>query len=102
MVASRIVSSVAGLIGLALIAKDIYEAGEGVFPIVADRMKSDETKTLIKDEIGKTIQADITQQAGTYRPGNRGADLFGLARLQAKIQAPAVALAKKARPLQKF
>ncbi len=65
VVASRIISSVAGLVGLALIAKDIYEAGEGVFPIVADRMKSDETKTLIKQETAKTIQADITQQAGT-------------------------------------
>jgi hypothetical protein len=65
VVASRIVSSVAGLIGLALIAKDVYDAGDGVFPIVADRMKSDETKTLIKTEIGKTIQADITQQAGS-------------------------------------
>ena len=64
VVASRIVSSVAGIVGLALIAKDIYEAGEGVFPIVAGQMKSDETKTLIKDEIGKTIQADITQQVG--------------------------------------
>ena len=64
VVASRIVSSVAGLIGLALIAKDIYEAGEGVFPIVSDRMKADETKAVIKDEIGKTIQADITQQVG--------------------------------------
>ncbi|MGB8870914.1 MAG: hypothetical protein WCC96_16940, partial [Rhodomicrobium sp.] len=65
VVASRIISSVAGLIGLALIAKDIYEAGEGVFPIVSERMKSDETKAVIKDEIGKTIQADITQQVGT-------------------------------------
>src|SRR5208337_1226123 len=64
IVASRIVSSVAGLIGLALIAKDIYDAGEGVFPIVSERMKSDETKTLIKGEIGKTIQADIRQQPG--------------------------------------
>jgi hypothetical protein len=64
VVASRIVSSVAGLIGLALIAKDIYEAGEGVFPIVSGRMKADETKAVIKDEIGKTIQADITQQVG--------------------------------------
>jgi hypothetical protein len=64
VVASRIVSSVAGLIGLALIAKDIYEAGEGVFPIISDHMKSDGTKTLIKDEIGKSIQADISQQAG--------------------------------------
>ncbi len=64
IVASRIVSSVAGLVGLALIAKDVYDAGEGVFPIVAERMKSDETKALIKAEIGKTIQADITQQVG--------------------------------------
>lgn len=64
VVASRIVSSVAGLIGLALIAKDIYEAGAGVFPIVAERMKSDETKALIKNEIAKSIQTDITQQVG--------------------------------------
>jgi hypothetical protein len=65
VVASRIVSSVAGLIGLVLIAKDVYEAGEGVFPIVAERMKSDETKDLIKAETGKSIQADIGQQVGT-------------------------------------
>ncbi len=65
VVASRIVSSVAGLVGLALIAKDIYDAGDGVFPIIAERMKSDETKLLIKDEIGKTIEADIGQQVET-------------------------------------
>lgn len=65
VIASRIVSSVAGLVGLALIAKDIYDAGDGVFPIIAERMKSDETKTLIKDEIGKSIQADIAQQIDT-------------------------------------
>jgi hypothetical protein len=64
VVASRIVSSVAGLVGLALIAKDVYDAGDGVFPIIAERMKSDETKLLIKDEIGKTIQTDISQQVG--------------------------------------
>ena len=64
VVASRIVSSVAELVGLALIAKDIYDAGDGVFPIIAERMKSDETKLLIKDEIGKSIQADISQQVG--------------------------------------
>ncbi len=65
VVASRIVASVAGLVGLALIAKDLYEAGDGVFPIIAERMKADETKTLIKEEIGKSIQADISQQVGT-------------------------------------
>ncbi|HZV20843.1 MAG TPA: hypothetical protein VE986_04780 [Hyphomicrobiales bacterium] len=64
VVASRLVSAVAGLVGLALIAKDIYDAGSGVFPIIADRMKSDETKNIIRAEVGKTIQADISQQVG--------------------------------------
>ena len=62
VVASRIVSSVAGIVGLALIAKDIYDAGDGVFPIIAERMKSDETKDVIRQEIGRSIQADIGQQ----------------------------------------
>ena len=65
VVASRIVSAVAGIVGLALIAKDVYEAGDGVFPIIAERMKAEETKGVIKDEIGKTIQADIGQQVET-------------------------------------
>ena len=65
VVASRIVSSVTGLIGLALIAKDVYDAGEGVFPIITERMKSDETKDGIKDEIAKSIEADVTEQLGT-------------------------------------
>ncbi len=64
VVASELVSAVAGLVGLALIAKDIYDAGDGVFPIIAERMKADETKLMIKDEIGKTIQSDIGQQVG--------------------------------------
>lgn len=55
VVASDIVSSVAGLVGLALIAKNIYDAGDGVFPIIAEQMKSDETKLRVKEEIGKTI-----------------------------------------------
>ncbi len=65
IVASDIVASVAGLVGLALIAKNIYDAGDGVFPIIAEQMKSDETKLHVKDEIGNTIQADISQQVGT-------------------------------------
>ena len=64
IVASDIVSSVAGLVGLALIAKNIYDAGDGVFPIIAEQMKSDETKLHVKEEIGKTIQADISEQVG--------------------------------------
>lgn len=65
VVASRIVSSIAGLIGLALIAKDIYDAGEGVFPIIAERMKAEDTKTLIQEEIAKSIQAEVSGELAT-------------------------------------
>jgi hypothetical protein len=64
VVASRLVGLIAGGIGVILIAKDVYEAGDGIFPVIAEQMKSDKTKTLIKDEIGKSLQTDITAQAG--------------------------------------
>ena len=65
VVASRLASAVSGIVGAVLIAKDLYEAGDGVFPIVAERMKAFETKNLIRDEIGKAIQTDIGEQTGT-------------------------------------
>jgi hypothetical protein len=64
LVASRIISSFTGLIGLALIARDIYEASEGVFPLIAERMKSSEAKDLIKQELTKSIETDLNQQVG--------------------------------------
>lgn len=64
IVASRIVASFTGLIGLALIAKDVYDATEGVFPLIEERMKSDEAKTLIKEELTRSIKSDLTQQTG--------------------------------------
>ena len=62
LVASRLISTFTGLVGLALIARDVYEATEGVFPLIEERMKSDEAKDLIKQELTKSIQADLTQQ----------------------------------------
>jgi hypothetical protein len=64
VIASRLVGLIAGGIGVVLIAKDVYEAGDGSFPVIAEQMKSDKTKAVIKDEIGKSLQADITAQAG--------------------------------------
>jgi hypothetical protein len=64
LVASRIISTFTGLVGLALIARDVYEANEGVFPLIAERMKSDEAKNLIKEELTKSIQTDLRQQVG--------------------------------------
>ena len=65
LVASRIVSTFTGLIGLALIARDLYLASEGVFPLIEERMKSDEAKGLIKEELAKSIETDLSQQLDT-------------------------------------
>ncbi len=61
-VATRIVSLFAGGAGLALIAYDIYRAGDGVFPIIAERMKSDEAKDLIKQEIVKSLSTEVSKE----------------------------------------
>jgi hypothetical protein len=62
LIASRVISTFTGLVGLALIVRDLYEASEGVFPLIAERMKSDESKNLIKEEITRSISADLNQQ----------------------------------------
>ena len=64
-IATRIVSSFTGLIGLALIVKDVIDAGEGVFPLVEERMKSDESKKLIKTEIAQTISSHVSENVET-------------------------------------
>ncbi len=61
-VATRIISSFTGLVGLALIVSDLYKAGDGVFPLIAERMKSAESKELIKAEIVRVLQTEVTQQ----------------------------------------
>jgi hypothetical protein len=62
LIASRIISTFTGLVGLALIVHDLYEASEGVFPLIAERMKAAESKDLIKAEITKSISTDLGQQ----------------------------------------
>jgi nitrogen regulatory protein PII-like uncharacterized protein len=60
-VLSRLVSTVAGAIGLVLIAKDIWDFRHGVLPIVADEMKSRSTKDTVREEIATTIADTINQ-----------------------------------------
>ncbi len=72
LVASRIVSSFTGLVGLALIARDLYLASEGVFPLIAERMKSDEAKGLIKAELAKSIENDLSEQLDTIAAETSG------------------------------
>jgi hypothetical protein len=62
LIASRIISTFTGLVGLALIVRDLYEASEGVFPLISERMKSAEAKDMIKAEIVKAISVDFGQQ----------------------------------------
>ncbi|MFP3920727.1 MAG: hypothetical protein ACLFU3_03380 [Dichotomicrobium sp.] len=60
-IATRIVSSFTGFIGLALIVKDLIDAGRGVFPLIEERMKSDESKQLIKTEIAEAISGFVDE-----------------------------------------
>lgn len=59
-VLSRLVSVVAGGIGLALIAKDVWQLRHGVLPIIASEMNSRSTKDKVKDEIALTLQEQVS------------------------------------------
>jgi hypothetical protein len=56
---SRVVSVVAGGIGVALIAKDIWDFRHGVLPIIADEMKSRESKDKVREELASSIGEQI-------------------------------------------
>ncbi len=56
---SRLVSVVAGGIGLVLIAKDVWELRNGALPIIAGEMKSDATKSKVQDELATAISEQI-------------------------------------------
>lgn len=60
-VLSRLVSVVAGGIGLVLIAKDIWDLRNGVLPIISDEMKATATKAMVKDELAKSLSEQIGQ-----------------------------------------
>lgn len=58
-VLSRLVSVVAGGIGLVLIAKDIWDLRNGVLPIISSEMKAAATKEKVQEELAKTISEQI-------------------------------------------
>lgn len=60
-VLSRLVSVVAGGVGLVLIAKDLWDLRNGVLPIIADEMKSQATKDKVKEELSTTISEQIKE-----------------------------------------
>lgn len=66
-VLGRLVSVVAGGVGVVLIAKDVWELRNGVLPVIAEEMKASATKDKVKAElasaIGDQIKAHITEIA---------------------------------------
>lgn len=56
---SRLVSVVAGGVGLVLIAKDIWDLRHGVLPIIATEMKSKETKDKVQEELARSLSEQI-------------------------------------------
>jgi len=55
----RLVSVVAGGVGLVLIAKEFWELRHGVLPIVANEMKSADSKARVRTELAKSIREQI-------------------------------------------
>ena len=58
-VLARLVSVVAGGVGVVLIAKDIWDFRHGVLPIIEDEMKSEETKEKVREVLAETIAEQI-------------------------------------------
>ena len=58
-VLSRVVASVAGGVGIVLIAKDIWDFRNGVLPIIATEMKSRDTKDKVQVELASAIKEQI-------------------------------------------
>lgn len=59
VVLGRIVSVAAGGVGLALIAKDIWDLRYGMLPIISSEMKSADTKEKVRAELARSIRAQI-------------------------------------------
>ena len=58
-VLARLVSVVAGGVGLVLIAKDIWDLRKGVLPIIAEEMKAKATKDKVQEELAKSLDEQI-------------------------------------------
>ncbi|MFT3732336.1 MAG: hypothetical protein QM780_13120 [Hyphomicrobium sp.] len=58
-VLSRLVSVVAGGVGLVLIAKDLWDFRNGVLPIIAQEMKAPATKEKVRQELANTLKEQM-------------------------------------------
>jgi hypothetical protein len=60
-VLSRLVSVVAGGVGLVLIAKDLWDFRNGVLPIIATEMKAPATKEKVREELANTLSEQMNE-----------------------------------------
>lgn len=60
-VLSRLVSVVAGGVGLVLIAKDLWDFRNGVLPIVATEMKAPATKDKVREELANNLRDQMNE-----------------------------------------
>jgi hypothetical protein len=60
-VLSRVVSVIAGGIGVVLIAKDLWELRHGALPIIAAEMKAPATRDRVQDELARAIGDQINE-----------------------------------------
>lgn len=60
-VLSRLVSVVAGGVGLVLIAKDLWDFRNGVLPIIATEMKAPATKDKVREELANTLNQQMNE-----------------------------------------
>ncbi len=58
-VLARLVSVVAGGVGLVLIAKDLWDFRNGVLPIIATEMKAPATKQKVQDELASALNEQM-------------------------------------------
>jgi hypothetical protein len=61
-VLSRLVSVVAGGVGVVLLAKDLWDLRNGVLPIISEEMKSKATKQRVQEELATTIGEQLQEQ----------------------------------------
>jgi hypothetical protein len=71
-VLGRLVSIVAGGVGLVLIAKDLWDFRHGVLPIIATEMKSKESKDRVQEELARSIGEQIGEHVKEI--GTKAAD----------------------------
>jgi hypothetical protein len=68
-VLSRLVSAVATVVGVVLIAKDIWDFRHGVLPIIAEEMKAKTTKDKVREEITAALSDHIGQSLNEIAQG---------------------------------